>query len=153
MAIVYGRLRSIIGSLADRSPVLEFILSEPAVQNNGTLVVTDPRPVTIDGDNWVIDLEPTEFMRVGSLTTSRRPAYRMRVRWLDPYGQFVSQDFPLWELKVPVDGGEFFSLINKVVGNDIVYADSGAVDESKSTGFQLNTVTGDLYLRKDLTIG
>ena len=71
------------------------------------------------------------------------------VSWLTPDGYgaggYTSVDWLPYPIYVPRAGGDIGALIGKQVGNDLVYAAPNAVDTTEQTGFQLNTVTGDLY--------
>ncbi len=60
-----------------------------------------------------------------------------------------ARGFEEWPFEVfPDTGGYISDLIDLALGNDRVYSSPTAPDEGVRAGFQLNTVTGDLYQRK-----
>lgn len=84
--------------------------------------VTHPRPTPV----WVgFSWRQSE----SDVAAGRKP----RIDWLPT---------PIF---VPRAGGPLAVIIGRQIGNDLVYAAPNAVDPLEQTGFQLNTVTGELY--------
>lgn len=60
-----------------------------------------------------------------------------------------ARGFEEWPIAIRADvGGELASLTNLQLDSSLVYASPTATDSGVRVGFQLNTVTGDLYQRK-----
>lgn len=106
MAQIYGNIAMFTGGPFSEERHVEMILkpSGPAVGGFATLW-TEPIRITPDAaGNWTKDVVAT----VGLFPDVW---YIPSVRWLDSGGNYISQDFPDWQVRVPAAGGPIREMI------------------------------------------
>lgn len=141
MPLVTGILRTfsfaVLPSTSPLSPEVWFVPKGPAVAGT-SLFVSQPIQATLDQfGSWSAELISYE---------NTRPAvsYLPQMRWLDPAGNYMSADFPDWELFVPLEGGFFVDLVSTEPNPLIVWwAPTEPVGTRKQV-IWVNTDTGDV---------
>lgn len=127
-------------------PRVELIPSRNAVTTWGRAISMRPQESTIH--------PVTGYFQFDVIPTTRIYGddfhYLVRGFYLDPDGYgagggYTRRDLFEQEIRVPTGGGHVGDLSSKQYGNDLVYAAPDAVDLREQTGFQFNTLTGDLY--------
>lgn len=139
MALVTGALSDVgIEAFPDLKPLLKFTPSGPATAGT-RLFATKPVTVPVNAGSGIfsVDLQPT---------TSMRPAvwYVVTIEWLDPAGNYVSNDFLQWKLFVPSGGGNFGDLIGAPANPMLFWvSDTAPVSPQKGQRW-LNTTTSKI---------
>lgn len=133
------------------APRLAFRLSSPAVTADGNLIFTDP--------NYVVpNLSTGYFSATVPRTDTMWPTdpsvdelfILVTAEWLEDSDDPLSGFSKLaCRIKVPAAGGSIGDLVKIVVANDKVHISPTANDSDIYSGFQMNTVTGVLYMRVD----
>lgn len=127
-------------------PYVEIVPSRNAVTTWGRAISMRPQESTIH--------PVTGYFQFDVIPTTRVYGddfhYLVRGYYLDPNLYRPNEgagrvDLFEQKLRVPTGGGHVGDLSSKQFGNDLVYAAPDAVDAREQTGFQLNTLTGDLY--------
>lgn len=141
MPIVTGRVIEVTGgSMYPKGLAMEFFLETPNLRGS-EIFTTEPAPVVpLSAGDWSVNLAETTLMQFDAW-------YRLRLIWLAT--GMTYRDFPNWKIRVPVGGGEFGALTTGAFDTNRVYASPTALDNSDNSGFQLNTLTGDLYQRRN----
>jgi len=131
---------------ASLTPEVRVTPSKPTITVGGKTIPTREQVVTPDTATgaYTLELEPTVNALGPGFHYLIRGSYKAPGGYGDAAG-YTRVDHFGYRLEVPASGGSIGDLIGKQVGNDLVYAAPDAVDPSEQTGFQLNTVTGDLY--------
>ena len=141
MPLVTGRLIDVTGTpLFPKGAALEFSLKGPNLRGS-EIFPTEPALATVlSSGDWTVNLAETTNMQFEAW-------YVLRIIWLSTGATL--KDFPDWKIRVPESGGSFGDLTTGAFDNNRVYSSPVALDNNDNSGFQLNTVTGDLYQRRN----
>jgi hypothetical protein len=147
MAIVTGTLADAAG-VYNPNIGLRLIFTLPGAGVTANRLIHS-KPIVVDtftgsdGD-FTVNLVPTSALKG---IDGREVYYDVKIERFVSGSDYKPWDHPGWKLRVPADGGRFQDLVDLVVGNDIVATGPNLVNPNLRTGFQFNTVTGDLYER------
>ena len=150
MATVTGTFVDSAGKPLPKSllPEVRVIPSKPTITVAGKTMPTHEQAVTPNETTgaYSFDLEPTVNALDRDFHYELRGSYKMPNGYGDGVG-YTRVDVFEHKIHVPTGGGHVGYLLSHRFGNDLVYAaplPDGPVAE-KQTGFQFDTVTGDLY--------
>ena len=131
---------------ASLAPEVRVIPSKPTITIGGKTIPTREQVVTPNTTTgaYTFNLEPTTDAHDRDFYYLLRGSYKMPNGY-DTNAGYTQVDVFEHKLHVPGGGGDVGYLISRRFGNDLVYAAPDAVDPTEQTGFQFNTVTGDLY--------
>jgi hypothetical protein len=147
VADVTGRLADAVG-VYDPDIDLRLIFTLPGAAVTANRLIHS-RPIVVDeftepDGEFTVNLVPTTAM---TGIDGRDVYYDVKIERRGSGADYMPWDDTTWKLRVPAEGGKFHELVDLVVGNDIVAVGPDLVDPDLRTGFQFNTVTGDLYER------
>ena len=141
MAIITGRTIEVTGeSMYPKQLAMEFYLERPNMRGSEIFTTEPAKVVPLSTGDWSVNLAETTLMQFDAW-------YRLRLIWLATGATY--RDFPDWKIRVPVGGGNFGELTTGAFDTNLVYCSPNAVDNTINTGFQLNTLTGDLFQRRN----
>lgn len=129
-----------LGVLTGRYPVMRVRPEREAFGPDG-LVSAVPEEVAVDEDTGAFSMSLYASTELVPQVSYVIEVGRFEQGFDGP--RFVGQD--TWKFLAPVGGGAISELEGLRLGNDLVWSSASAVDPTKRTGFQLDTVTGDLY--------
>lgn len=148
MPLVTGTLTDIgLEPLTGLSPRLLFTPSAPAVRVDGRVFASKPVEVVPAADgSFSVDLASTDGLQPRGVHWQVSAGFHLPT--VDNRGA-PGADYFLFELFVPLAGGQIGDLIGDRVPFDVVYVDESVPNESqRSATLQFNPVTGDLYERQ-----
>lgn len=128
-----------LGSLSVDNPQIIFTISGPATSS--PYLITTKRIVVIPAPSGEFTVELT-----ATADMSPDRWYNVRIVSLNPANGYVDVDFLEWELRVPVEGGDFADLVTRPLGPGEIWVSSDTADPpgSQRGDFIFDPTTNDI---------